>query len=103
MINGAVLEEEAVLPLDDARAIARFFQVLSDPTRVRLVKALVDGKWCVSLIAPPTPLQMPAMTPSPILLSNSSPAFASTSVVLFTSEAGSFVPSQIAWTSGDMS
>jgi DNA-binding transcriptional ArsR family regulator len=47
MINGAVLEEEAVLPLNDARAIARFFQVLADPTRVRMIKALANG---VSLI-----------------------------------------------------
>lgn len=37
-----------ILPYDDARSIARFFQVLADPTRVRLVKALADGEWCVS-------------------------------------------------------
>lgn len=37
-----------ILAENDARAIARFFQVLADPTRVRIVKALADGEWCVS-------------------------------------------------------
>ncbi|MBI5667255.1 MAG: winged helix-turn-helix transcriptional regulator [Chloroflexi bacterium] len=38
----------AVLPLDDARSVARFFQVLADPTRVRLLAALADQECCVS-------------------------------------------------------
>lgn len=36
------------MPIEQAQLIARFFQVLADPTRVRLVKALAEGKWCVS-------------------------------------------------------
>ena len=32
-----------VLSTEDAREIARFFQVLADPTRVRLVKALAEA------------------------------------------------------------
>lgn len=62
MINGAVLEEEAVLPLDDARAIARFFQVLADPTRVRMIKALADGEWCVSDLTQALGMDQPAVS-----------------------------------------
>ncbi|GIL13138.1 MAG: transcriptional regulator [Chloroflexota bacterium] len=39
---------ETVLSLDDARAVARFFQVLADPTRVRLLAALAEQECCVS-------------------------------------------------------
>jgi DNA-binding transcriptional ArsR family regulator len=62
MINGAVLDEEAVLPLDDARAIARFFQVLADPTRVRMIKALADGEWCVSDLTQALGMDQPAVS-----------------------------------------
>jgi DNA-binding transcriptional ArsR family regulator len=62
MINGAVLEEEAVLPLNDARAIARFFQVLADPTRVRMIKALADGEWCVSDLTQALGMDQPAVS-----------------------------------------
>lgn len=41
-------DRDSVLPLDDARAIARFFQVLADPTRVRLLTALAGQEYCVS-------------------------------------------------------
>ncbi|MCA9909305.1 MAG: ArsR family transcriptional regulator, partial [Anaerolineae bacterium] len=41
-------DEISVLNLEDARTVARFFQVLADPTRVRMIKALADGEWCVS-------------------------------------------------------
>jgi DNA-binding transcriptional ArsR family regulator len=61
MINGAVLEE-AVLPLNDARAIARFFQVLADPTRVRMIKALADGEWCVSDLTQALGMDQPAVS-----------------------------------------
>jgi DNA-binding transcriptional ArsR family regulator len=43
-----VRAEIETLTQDQARLIARFFQVLADPTRVRLVKALADGQCCVS-------------------------------------------------------
>jgi DNA-binding transcriptional ArsR family regulator len=63
MINGVLaLEEEAVLPLDDARAIARFFQVLADPTRVRMIKALADGEWCVSDLTQALGMDQPAVS-----------------------------------------
>jgi len=51
-----------VLPIEDAQSIARFFQVLSDPTRVRLVKALADGKWCVSDLAQALEMDQPAIS-----------------------------------------
>lgn len=44
----ALSADRPILAEQDARAIARFFQVLADPTRVRIVKALADGEWCVS-------------------------------------------------------
>ncbi len=51
-----------VLTLDDARQIARFFQVLADPTRVRLVKALADGEWCVSDLTQALGMDQPAVS-----------------------------------------
>ncbi|MEL6310164.1 MAG: metalloregulator ArsR/SmtB family transcription factor [Chloroflexota bacterium] len=50
------------LPTQDAQSIARFFQILSDPTRVRLVKALADGKWCVSDLAHALEMDQPAIS-----------------------------------------
>ncbi len=52
----------AVLALDDARAVARFFQVLADPTRVRLVKALADNQWCVSELTQALGMDQPAVS-----------------------------------------
>jgi DNA-binding transcriptional ArsR family regulator len=51
-----------VLPTENAQLIARFFQVLADPTRVRLVKALADGKWCVSDLAQAMEMDQPAVS-----------------------------------------
>lgn len=51
-----------VLSTDDAQLVAQFFQVLSDPTRVRLVKALADGKWCVSDLAQALEMDQPAIS-----------------------------------------
>jgi ArsR family transcriptional regulator, lead/cadmium/zinc/bismuth-responsive transcriptional repressor len=51
-----------VLPADKAQWIARFFQVLSDPTRVRLIKALADGKWCVSDLTQALGMDQPAIS-----------------------------------------
>lgn len=50
------------LPTQDAQLIARFFQILADPTRVRLVKALADGKWCVSDLAHALEMDQPAIS-----------------------------------------
>ncbi len=51
-----------MLDAEDARHIARFFQVLSDPTRVRLVKALSDGEWCVSELTRALGMDQPAVS-----------------------------------------
>jgi ArsR family transcriptional regulator, lead/cadmium/zinc/bismuth-responsive transcriptional repressor len=54
--------DEAVLAVDDARAIARFFQVLADPTRVRMVKALANNRWCVSDLTQALGMDQPAVS-----------------------------------------
>lgn len=59
---GALEIDGAVLSPDDARAIARFFQVLADPTRVRMVKALAEGKWCVSDLTRALGMDQPAVS-----------------------------------------
>ncbi len=51
-----------ILPSHDARSIARFFQVLADPTRVRLIKALSDGEWCVSELTRALGMDQPAVS-----------------------------------------
>jgi DNA-binding transcriptional ArsR family regulator len=51
-----------VLQIDQARLIARFFQVLADPTRVRMVKALADGEWCVSDLTQALGMDQPAVS-----------------------------------------
>lgn len=53
---------DTVLPLDDARTIARFFQVLADPTRVRMVKALADAEWCVTDLTEALGMDQPAVS-----------------------------------------
>ena len=62
MSNASVMVSEFVLPIDDARLIARFFQVLSDPTRVRMVKALADNEWCVSDLTEALGMDQPAVS-----------------------------------------
>ena len=54
--------EDSVLELDEARTIARFFQVLADPTRVRIVKALADNEWCVSDLTQALGMDQPAVS-----------------------------------------
>lgn len=54
--------ELEILPIEDAQDIARFFQILADPTRVRLVKALADGKWCVSDLVQALEMDQPAVS-----------------------------------------
>ena len=51
-----------ILPVDDARTVARFFQVLADPTRVRMVKALADNQWCVSDLTEALGMDQPAVS-----------------------------------------
>lgn len=57
-----VSTQDSVLPLDDARAVARFFQALADPTRVRLLKALADGEWCVTDLTGALHMDQPAVS-----------------------------------------
>lgn len=51
-----------VLPVDEAQVLARFFQVLADPTRVRIVKALAERRWCVSELADALDMDQPAIS-----------------------------------------
>lgn len=51
-----------ILALDDARTVARFFQALADPTRVRMLKALSDGEWCVSDLTEALGMDQPAVS-----------------------------------------
>ena len=55
-------EKIEVLPVDSARTIAQFFQVLSDPTRVRIVKALAEGEWCVTDLVDALKMDQPAVS-----------------------------------------
>jgi ArsR family transcriptional regulator, lead/cadmium/zinc/bismuth-responsive transcriptional repressor len=52
----------AILTNDDARTIARFFQALADPTRVRMLKALSEGEWCVSDLTEALGMDQPAVS-----------------------------------------
>lgn len=51
-----------VPPLENARSIARFFQVLADPTRVRLVMALAYDEWCVTDLTQILEMDQPAIS-----------------------------------------
>jgi len=51
-----------ILPVDSARSVAQFFQVLSDPTRVRIVKALAEGEWCVTDLVDALKMDQPAVS-----------------------------------------
>jgi ArsR family transcriptional regulator, lead/cadmium/zinc/bismuth-responsive transcriptional repressor len=54
--------DDAILTQDDARTIARFFQALADPTRVRMLKALSEGEWCVSDLTEALGMDQPAVS-----------------------------------------
>ncbi len=61
--NASILESELeVLPLGDAQTMARFFQILADPTRIRIVKALAEGEWCVSDLVQALKMDQPAVS-----------------------------------------
>ena len=51
-----------VMTLGDARMIAKFFQALSDPTRVRMIRALADKEWCVSDLTEALGMDQPAVS-----------------------------------------
>lgn len=58
----AIQNGNGVLSTDEARTIARFFQVLADPTRVRIVKALAEAEWCVSDLTQALGMDQPAVS-----------------------------------------
>jgi ArsR family transcriptional regulator len=51
-----------VLTVEQARIIGRYFQVLADPTRVRMIRALAEGEWCVSDLAEALRMDQPAVS-----------------------------------------
>lgn len=55
-------DKDAILSLDDARTVARFFQAMADPTRVRLLTALAQGEWCVSDLTEALGMDQPAVS-----------------------------------------
>jgi len=61
-LTPAPARSRAILTHDDARTIARFFQALADPTRVRMLKALSEGEWCVSDLTEALGMDQPAVS-----------------------------------------
>ena len=57
-----VPKRDTVLSAPDARTVARFFQALADPTRVRMLTALAHGKWCVSDLTSALGMDQPAVS-----------------------------------------
>ncbi len=55
-------KRDKVLTTDDARTVARFFQALADPTRVRMLTALAHGEWCVSDLTSALGMDQPAVS-----------------------------------------
>ena len=55
-------KRDTVLSTDDARTVARFFQALADPTRVRMLTALAHGAWCVSDLTSALGMDQPAVS-----------------------------------------
>ncbi|GEM_PF-568146 len=51
-----------VMTLRDAQLVARFFQALSDPTRVRMIRALADKEWCVTDLTQALGMDQPAVS-----------------------------------------
>lgn len=51
-----------ILSVDSAQTVAQFFQILSDPTRVRIVKALAEGEWCVTDLVDALEMDQPAVS-----------------------------------------
>jgi DNA-binding transcriptional ArsR family regulator len=59
---GGFTQSAGILSQDDSQMIARFSQVLADPTRVRMVKALADAEWCVSDLTEALGMDQPAVS-----------------------------------------
>lgn len=57
-----IADGNTIMSPDDARLIARFFQVLADPTRVRMVRALAQQEWCVSDLTQALGMDQPAVS-----------------------------------------
>jgi ArsR family transcriptional regulator, lead/cadmium/zinc/bismuth-responsive transcriptional repressor len=55
-------KRDTVLSTNDARTVARFFQALADPTRVRMLTALAHGEWCVSDLTSALGMDQPAVS-----------------------------------------
>lgn len=67
MVNAVLSEssaspDSAILHVDDARMVARFFQVLADPTRVRMLRALADAELCVTDLTQALGMDQPAVS-----------------------------------------
>lgn len=54
--------EHPLMSMLDARRVARFFQILADPTRVRILSALAEGKWCVTDLTEALGMDQPAVS-----------------------------------------
>ena len=61
-IKAGFTQPTEMMSQDDGQMIARFFQVLADPTRVRMVKALADAEWCVSDLTEALGMDQPAVS-----------------------------------------
>ncbi|MFN8530362.1 MAG: metalloregulator ArsR/SmtB family transcription factor [Anaerolineae bacterium] len=59
---GETATKVPVLSPEHSRSVARFFQVLADPTRVRVLKALADAEWCVSDLTQALGMDQPAVS-----------------------------------------
>lgn len=55
-------KKSEVMTLGDARLVARYFQALSDPTRVRMIRALADQEWCVTDLTDALGMDQPAVS-----------------------------------------
>lgn len=53
---------DRLLSPTDARTVARFFQALADPTRVRMLSVLAHGEWCVSDLTAALGMDQPAVS-----------------------------------------
>lgn len=62
LTHEAIPHDDHLMTVKDARTVARFFQVLADPTRVRILSALAEGKWCVTDLTAALGMDQPAIS-----------------------------------------
>lgn len=62
IVSTARAAKTKVLPQHEAQAVARVFQILADPTRVRMIKALAEAEWCVSDLTRALEMDQPAVS-----------------------------------------